>query len=367
LRGLHTRAPGNPFYRGNRDAFRTVNIDQFKNGSFGERGRETGRRDIDQPWRQGEIVRDRLTVQPTTTSFWPAPDRRAHGPERIVTPLPTVVRNSPGENLRGQEQFRKITNPAIPALPSRVERRLTESQRGPEQGTYSITNARSMETPQRQHENSGAGNSQGNAPSEGGRRVTTYRWAGTTENNREDAKSREGSATAAPSDNNTQSEQRGSSAVRSERPIQEQKKAQPPSSGVNPRGELYYRPKNNVEQGSGATERRNNNNSGFVETPRTESNRTYRQPQQESATPYRAPRAESAPSSPAPRVEHAPDPSAPRQSAPSVNRDSGPSNHSTPSQNRSGGSSGASSAGKTGEKSPSGASDGGAAHSRDRK
>ncbi len=150
LRGLHTRAQGNPFYRGDRDAFRTVNIDQFRNGSFGQRGRETGRRDIDQPWRQGEIVRDRLPVQPTTASFRPDPDRRAHGPERIARPLPTVVRNSPGENLRGQEQFRRITNPAIPALPSRVERKLTEPQRGPEQGIHSIPNARIRETPQQE-------------------------------------------------------------------------------------------------------------------------------------------------------------------------------------------------------------------------
>ncbi len=192
LRGLNTRAQGNPFYRGDRDAFRTVNIDQFRNGSFGERGRETGRRDIDQPWRQGEIVRDRLPIQPTATSFRPAPDRRANGPERIARPLPTVVRNSPGENLRGQEQFRRITNPEIPALPSRAERRLTEPQRGPEQGIESRSNTRIMETPQRERENSGAGNSQGNSPSESGRRTTTYRWAGTTENNREDGKSARG-------------------------------------------------------------------------------------------------------------------------------------------------------------------------------
>jgi hypothetical protein len=355
LRGLHTRAQGNPFYRGDRDAFRTVNIDQFRNGSFGQRGRETGRRDIDQPWRQGEIVRDRLPVQPTTTSFRPAPDRRAHGPERIARPLPTVVRNSPDENLRGQEQFRRITNPVIPALPSRVERKLTEPQRGPEQGTHSKTNTRIMETPQRERENSGAGNSQENSRTEGRRKVTTYRWAGTTENNREDAKPRE-SVTAAPSENNTPTEPRGSSAVHSERPTQEQRKAQPPSSGMSPRVEPYYRPNKYAEKGSGATERGNNNSSGLAGTPRTES-----------APSYRAPKVESAPASPAPRVERAPDPVPPRQSAPSMNRDNGPSNHPTPSQNRSGGSPGPSAAGKPSENNPSGASAGGEAHSHNRK
>jgi hypothetical protein len=368
LRGLHTRAQGNPFYRGDRDAFRTVNIDQFRNGSFGQRGRETGRRDIDQPWRQGEIVRDRLPVQPTTASFRPDPDRRAHGPERIARPLPTVVRNSPGENLRGQEQFRRITNPAIPALPSRVERKLTEPQRGPEQGIHSIPNARISETPRPERENSGTGNSQANSPTQSGRKVTTYRWAGTTENNREDAKSREGFTTTAPSENNTPpNEPRGSSAVRSARPTQEQRKAQPPSSGMSPRVEPYYRPNNYVEQGSGAAERPNNNSSGFAQTPRTESNPTYRSPQQESAPSYRAPSVESAPSLPAPRIERARDPVPLRQSAPSMNRDSGPGNHPTPSQNRSGGNPGASSAGKSGENRPAGASAGTEAQGHNRK
>ena len=138
-----------------------LNIDHFRNGSFGDRGRETGRRDIDQPWRQGEIVRDRLSIQPTATSFRPAPDRRANGPERIARPLPTVVRNSPGENLRGQEQFRRITNPEIPSLPSRAERRLTEPPRGPDQGIESRANTRIMETPQRERENSGQANLRG--------------------------------------------------------------------------------------------------------------------------------------------------------------------------------------------------------------
>ena len=367
LRGLNTRAEGNPFYRGDRNAFRTVNIDQFRDGSFGERGRETRRRDIDQPWRQGEIIRDRLPVQPTPTSFRPAPERRAHGPERIARPLPTVVRHSPGENLRGLEQFRRITNPEIPALPPRVERKLTEPQRSPEQRLESGSNTRIRETPQRGRENSGAGNSQGNSPSEGGRRATTYRWTGTTENNRENTRSREDSAPAARSDTNTPSGQRDSSGVRSDRPTQEQRKTQPPSSRVSPRIEEYHRPSNDVEQGAGATERRNIRSSGFAGTPRTESNRTDSPPQQESAPSCRAPRVESAPSSPAPRVEHAPTSAAPRQSAPSVDKDNRPHNSWTPSQNKSSGSSGPSSAGKSGGNSPSGASEGGDARSRNRK
>jgi hypothetical protein len=230
-----------------------------------------------------------------------------------------------------------------------------------------MPDARLRETPQRERENSGAGNSQANSPTQGGRKVTTYRWAGTTENNGEDAKSREGLATAAPSENNTPPEPRGSSAVRSARPTQEQRKAQPPSSGMSPRVEPYYRPNKYVEQGPGATERPNNNTSGFAETPRTESNRTYRSPQQESAPLYKAPRVESAPSPPAPRIERTRDPVPLRQSAPSMNRDSGPGTHPTPSQNRSGGNPGASSAGKSGENRPAGASAGGEAQGRNRK
>jgi len=366
LRRLSTRAQGNPFHRGDRNAFRTVNIDQFRNGSFGERGRETGRRDIDQPWRQGAIVRDRLPVQPTSASFRPAPDRPGRGPDRIARPMPTIVRHSPGENLRGQEQFRRITNPEIPALPPRVDRKLAGSQRGMDQGIERRSDARIKETPQRERENSGAGNSQENSPSEGGRRMTTHRWAGTTENNRGDARSREGSATAAPSDNNTPSERRGSSGVRSERPTQEQRKAQPPSSEASPRIEEYRRPNNTVERGSGSTERRNNNSSDFAETPRTESNRVYRPPQQDSAPSYRAPSVDTPRSSPAPRIERVPDTAAPRQSAPSFNRDN-PRNYSTPSQNRSSGSPGPSSVGASGGNSPSGPSGGGDAHGRNRK
>ncbi len=152
-----------------------------------------------------------------------------------------------------------------------------------------------------------------------------------------------------------------------QRPTQEQRKAQPPSSGMSPRVEPYYRPNNYVEQGSGATERPNTNSSGLAETPRTESNRTYRPPQQESAPSDRAPGVERVPSPQAPRVERAPDPVPPRQSAPSVNRDSGPGTHPTPSQNRSGGNPGASSAGKSGENRPSGASAGAEAHGHNRK
>ena len=367
LRALHTRAQGNPFYRGDRNAFRTVNIDQFRNGSFGERGRENRRRDIDQPWRQGEVVRDRLPVQPTPTSFRPAPDRRAHGPERIARPLPIVVRHSPGENLRGQEQFRRITNPRIPALPSRVERRTTEPQRGPEQGIESRRSTPIIETPQGARENSGAGNSRGNSPSEGGRRVTTYRWSGTAENNRDNSRSGEGSAPPARVDNNTPSEQGGSPGVRSDRPTQEQRKTQAPSSRVSPRIEEYHRPNSPVEQGSGATERRNSRSSAIAETPRTESKRTYSAPQQESAPSDRAPRVENAPASPAPRVEREPEHAAPRQSTPSVDRDHGPRTYSTPSQNRGGGSQGSSSVGKTGGNSQSGASDRGEGHGRNKK
>ena len=357
LRGLNTRAQGNPFYRGDRDAFRTVNIDQFRNGSFGEKGRETGRRDIDQPWRQGEIVQDRLPIQPTATSFRPAPDRRANGPERIARPSPTVVRNSPGESLRGQEQFRRITNPEIPALPSRVERRQTEPpQRGSEGGIESRAGTRITETPQRGSGNSSAGNSQDKSSSGGGRRTPTYRWAGTTDSSRDNLKPRDGSAAVAPPDNNTPSEQRGSSGVRSERPVQEQRRDAEPSPRVTPRGELYYRPDNHMDQGSGATERGNNRSSGSTETPRTESNRTSSAPQQERAPSYRAPRVESAPSYTAPRVERAPDNPAPRQSAPSVERDSGPRTHSTPPQNRSGGNPGSSPGGNPKENSSSGQS-----------
>jgi hypothetical protein len=378
LRALHTRAPGEPFYRGDRDAFRTTDIDQFRNGSFGAGPREARRRDVDQPWKQGEVVRNQLPVQPTTTSFRPAPERHAIGPERTAQALPAVVRNSPGVNLRGQEQFHRITNPVIPALPSRAERQMTGQRRGPQQGIEPLSNGRVLETPQSERANPGIQNQPGNSSAaQGGRRATTYRWVGTTENNREGTRPGGGSAPAVRSENNGSSGQQSSSGVVAKRPVPEQRKAQQPSSGVSPRIEEYHRPNGNIEQHSDTTGRRSNRSAGSAETPQTEGTRTYTTPRSESA-PHSAPTGESAPSYAAPRRESPPSYSAPQQgerapshAAPPPSRGGGdpaPSSGGKSGASSSSGQSGtSSSSGQSGTSSSSGQSGGGDAHGHDKK
>ena len=80
LRSLHTRSQGDCYNRNARGAFRTVQIDHFKNGSFNERSANTRWGNIDHPWREGNLVRDRLDIRPTATSYRAAPDRNASRP-----------------------------------------------------------------------------------------------------------------------------------------------------------------------------------------------------------------------------------------------------------------------------------------------
>ncbi|HTY60648.1 MAG TPA: DUF6600 domain-containing protein [Acidobacteriota bacterium] len=366
LRALSTRVQGDLFHRGDRDAFRTVDIDQFRNGSFGGRDRGGRFRDVDQPWKQGEVVRDSLPVQPTQTSYRPDPDRHARGPERTAKQLPTVVRNNPGDEFRGVEKFRRISNPAIPALPSKTERRMTEQQRAPQQGTDSGTNTRARWAPRREPPNPGAKSQQENTPSDqGARKVPTYRYTGTLENNSENAKPGENTAPAARPDTTRTSEPRNAPGVLLERPAPEPKRAQPPSSVVSPRTEEPRQP-NNSEQGSGA-QQGNSRGSGPAETPRTGGYHVYRPPRSESAPPNPPPQTENTPPPSTPRAEHAPDNAAPRQTAPAAEKGDGSRNSSAPSQNKSSGNSGSSSSDKSGGKSSSDAPAGGDQHSRDRK
>ena len=373
LRGLHTRLPGNNFYRGDRDAFRTADIDHFRNGSFGGQGREARVRNVDQPWKQGEMVRNRLPVEPTRSSFRADPDRRATGPERENRSLPTIVRNSPGGNLRGREQFRRITNPAIPTLPSRAERRVTEQAQVQARGDEAGRRTRVVETPQRERADARVASPQRTAsPDTGARRTTTYRWTGTTETSRESARSGGGGVqTPRPANN---AEQRNPSGPRAEGPVQEQRNAQAPSTRVTPRVEQNDRPNNYAERRSSVTERSNSGNSRPAEAPRTEGNRSYGTPQPEKApsysaprverTPYTAPRTQSAPSYSAPRNDREPSHAEPRQAASPV---SGPRTDSPSAHNRSGEGAAPSSAGKSGGNSSSGSSSGGQAHGRNQK
>ncbi len=364
LRNLHTRAPGNPFHRGNRDAFRTVDTDHFRNGSFGDGGREAKFRNVEQPWRQGNVIHDRLPVEPTAASFRPAPDRHAAGPTRTAKPLQAVVRNSPDGNLRGQEQFRRITSPEIPALPPRAERRQTEQQPRPAQENELKTNARIAETPERARANIGVTNLQrSESTDQSGRRVTTYRYAGENRAEERTLPLRE----AQTSRSRVDSEPRGHSSVPSETPVQEQRRAQPSPSRVTPRVEEYQRPNDHIEQRSITAGRSFVGNSGNSEPPQTEGYRTFTTPPSGREPVYSAPKAVNPPSYAAPRIEQAPGYASPRQSESSAGRESVRRSYSTPSQSRSGGNPGPPSSGRAERKSSSGSSSGGPARARDRK
>jgi hypothetical protein len=123
LRTLHVRAPEDPLNRQVKGAFRTVETEHFKNGSFNDR-RVAGWKNIDQPWKEGSLVKDRLNVPPSSGSFRPAPDRPMVQP-KVNNSMAVVVRSNPTINANptvntaARERFIPITNPKIPPAPSR--------------------------------------------------------------------------------------------------------------------------------------------------------------------------------------------------------------------------------------------------------
>lgn len=117
LRALQSRAPDDPINRHVTGAFRTVQTDQFVSGSFGGRDRVGQVSSIDQPWSRGQMVTDRLGIQPTSRSYSPAPDKPVMRPARESS-LPTVVRTEPAVRTGPRDRIVRITNPNLAPLPS---------------------------------------------------------------------------------------------------------------------------------------------------------------------------------------------------------------------------------------------------------
>lgn len=117
LRTLHTRAPQDLVNRDVPGAFRTVQRDQFVGGSFGGRTRIDQAGHIDQPWSRGQMVTDRLPVQPTARSFAPAPDRSVMRPA-VESNQPVVVRSEPSVRTIPRDRMVRITNENVAPLPS---------------------------------------------------------------------------------------------------------------------------------------------------------------------------------------------------------------------------------------------------------
>jgi len=176
LRALHTRAPGNPFNRDVGGAFRVAQIDQFRNGSFDARHRWEN---INQPWRQGSVVQDRLNIQPTSRSYFAAPDRPAVRP-RMTSFAPVIVRHDPGIGQANPRGYTKITNPQIPAPPSRW--RIRSEGNATEAGREPRSNSGVTQTPQRERMDQSTRNGSGSNAGSGDRNTNTFRGSGTTGN-----------------------------------------------------------------------------------------------------------------------------------------------------------------------------------------
>ncbi len=113
LQSIHTRASGDFFNKRVQGAFRTVEIDRFRNGAFGDRDRNSRGTNLDQPWRQGSPVRDRLSIQPVAASYSANPTRQAFRPAHTNSSLPAIVHSVPigaGSNPNG---YTRITNSAV--------------------------------------------------------------------------------------------------------------------------------------------------------------------------------------------------------------------------------------------------------------
>jgi len=145
VRVLAVRRPGNYINQNVRGAFQTVEIDHFRGINSVGHNINARRNDINQPWRQGSLVRGGLDVSPARESFRPAPDRRAERPlpsdNRIV-----LVRRTPTQVSGNDGRFRQTTNPDVsqardrsntdrannngPA--SQIVRRTDENRQGPQ-------------------------------------------------------------------------------------------------------------------------------------------------------------------------------------------------------------------------------------------
>ena len=118
VRLLVTRQPGNYINRNARGAFLTVSIDVFRGINSAGHNANARRNDINQPWRQGNLVRGGLDIGPARESFRPAPDRRAERPRAEIN-RPVVVRHPPSHVSENNGRFTPINNPRVSPKPER--------------------------------------------------------------------------------------------------------------------------------------------------------------------------------------------------------------------------------------------------------
>lgn len=190
LQALQTRAPGDLFNRNSRGAFRAAKVEQFTNGSFGDRKAGDRFDNVDQPWKLGTLVKELHPIKPTSRSYSAAPEIVAMRP-RAANALPAIVRTDPGIKSGNPDRFTRITNPQIPPLSStRSQGRNVQSSgpdmeggpgrviQAPQSGGYVRTapgapGDRRMTAPQPPNEGSGAGSREGERTQPEGRSLST--------------------------------------------------------------------------------------------------------------------------------------------------------------------------------------------------
>jgi len=278
LHGLHSRTAGRAFHRNDRGAFRTVPVDQFRNGSPRGNGVATRRGYVNPASREGTF-KDRLEIQPTSASYSAAPGRPTSRPKRTGA-LPAVVRTDPGVKTKDRGGFTKVTNPEISSAPSRAAQRRNEAdarssytESDPSVRVVQFGPARQSSQSMRSQSgnSSGKASGQGNVTPRSSRSSTST--AGTSVN-------RELSARTARSQNNASSNSRSQPTVRYNSVTSERNGTAPSNTQAQPRVEPR-RQTNTPAPSTNTSGRRSGSSSSTARAPVT-GTRTYSVPKQSS-------------------------------------------------------------------------------------
>jgi hypothetical protein len=231
LRRLNTRGVGDPFNQHVQGAFRTASLERFREGSFDARTRDTRWGNIDRPWSQGTLVRDRLTIKPGVKSYSAVTDRIAVRPSSSDN-RPVVVRSVPERNSDNRARFDRITNPQIPSIQPRSVR-AREGEGGTGDRSVARPNARVIQAP---------GNRSESGPANQADRVERQRWPGSRSNNEENIRSgstRTSPSTAEPANRQNPPRQRNERTVPEKRVVPQRSPEASPqrTPETNPRNE----------------------------------------------------------------------------------------------------------------------------------
>lgn len=142
MRLLQRRGPDDLINRNAPGAFRSVNTDQFVNGSVTGK---TMTRAVQDPRQSARIVTDNLDVRPTSRSFSPAPERAVDRPN--IKSRAVVVRTAPEVAARG-DRFVTVTNPQVSVPRSRAAQTPAVGSRTQDTSGRNMAPARTYQVPQ---------------------------------------------------------------------------------------------------------------------------------------------------------------------------------------------------------------------------